>query len=588
MNYPEKWDLDCFFSGGSRSEPLHEEFEQLKIGIGSLESLKNSKSFLELVEKMQEIDAALRQCDAFILCLQSQNMGDDLANQLRAEFCVLEAKFQLFNNRFDDFLAKLDDASFHVHAVDPKLAEIRFVLEERRTRARLKLAVEKENLITELSVDGYHGWGELYPLLVGEIKIPFESEGKKQELSFGQAENKMAHPDRKVREEIFSRLETAWKGKGALFAQVLNHIAGFRLQVYAQRGWSDPLQEPLFENRMSKETLLSMWSAVNEFKKPLLSFMQAKAALLGVEKLAWYDIEAPLFEGETESISYEVGAEMIIDRFEKFHPRMGRFAHRACTEKWIEAEDRPRKRPGGYCVSFPKSRQSRIFMTYSGTMVNVSTLAHELGHAYHTEMIDDLPSFAQHYRMNVAETASTFAEQIISDALLRGAKTRNEKLKILSDRIQRSVVFMMNIHARYLFETSFYEKRKAKFLSSDDLCSLMQQAQEKAYCGALAEWHPYFWAAKLHFYFTGVPFYNFPYTFGYLFSLGIYNRAKSQGSSFAKNYDALLRESGMMHVEDLAKKHLEIDLTKPDFWREACSAAVSDVDEFVKLVKEQA
>jgi oligoendopeptidase F len=584
MKYASKWDLECFFQKGSQSGALLEEIERVKTGIESLESLKKPQTFLPLLEKMQDIDASLRQCDAFILCLESQDTADEKANQLRAEFTSLEAKFQLFCNRFDDFLVQMDAPSFNALISDPKLAEIRFVLEERRLRGSEKLSCEKEDLMTKLSVDGYHGWGDLYPMLVKEIKIPFTENGKTETLSFGQAENKLAHPNRKVRKEVFESLEKAWESKASLFSSVLNHIAGYRLEVYALRGWSDPLHEPLFENRMSQETLNAMWSAVEQYKKPLVAFMQAKAKLLNIPALSWYDLETPLSEAAGESISYDQGAEQIIEHFEQFHPRMGAFAEKACKEKWIEAEDRPGKRPGGYCVSFPKSRQSRIFMTYSGTMVNVSTLAHELGHAYHTEMIDDLQSFAQHYRMNVAETASTFAEQIISDALLSQAKTRERKLEILSGRIERSVAFMMNIHARFLFETQFYNTRKEKFLSAEELCQMMQKAQEKAYCGALSEYHPYFWAAKLHFYFTGVPFYNFPYTFGYLFSLGIYNRAKKEGASFGRSYDNLLRESGMMSTEDLAKKHLGVDLRKPDFWKESCAAAVADVDEFLKLV----
>src|SRR5581483_5373451 len=404
---------------------------------------------------------------------------------------------------------------------------VRFILEERRKRTKMKLPCEKEDLITQLAVDGYHSWGELYPLLVSEIRV--ESDG--QSLSFGQAENKLTDPNPKVRQETFTKLEEAWKVKGALFSQVLNHLSGYRLQVYKQRGWSDPLQEPLFENRMSKETLEAMWNAVGEFKQPLGEYLQAKADLLGMSKLAWCDIEAPLFEDKAEKVPYDLGAEIVIGSLEKFHPRMGEFARKACYEKWVEAEDRRGKRPGGFCVMFPKSKQSRIFMTYSGTMLNISTLAHEIGHAYHNAMVEDLPGFTQNYRMNIAETASTFAEHILGDALLEKAKTREEKLKILSERIQRSISFMMNIHARFLFETRFYEQRKNKFFSQQELCALMQKAQEEAFCQGLSAWHPYFWAAKLHFYFTGVAFYNFPYTFGYLLSLGIYHWAKKEGES---------------------------------------------------------
>lgn len=579
MEYPVCWDLECFFSGGSSSKSLLQEFERLAVEIPSLEMQKGRGDFLPLLEKMQEVEASLRQCSAFILCLQSQNIDDDQANQLRAAFDALEGQFELFNNGFDADLIGMDPSSFQTLIENPQLRQIRFVIEERRARAQQKLSCQMENIITALSIDGYRGWGELYPQLVGEIKIPFESSS----LSFGQAENKMTHPDRGVRKQVFNNLETAWGSKAPLFAQVLNRIAGFRSRTYAMRKWDDPLQEPLFENRMSKGTLDAMWNAVESFKGPLLQFMQAKAKVLGLEKLAWYDVEAPLFAASSQTIPYAAAVESIIEGFTKFHPQMGEFARIACTEKWIDAEDRPGKRPGGYCTSFPKSRSSRIFMTYSGTMVNVSTLAHELGHAYHTAMLDDLPSFAQSYRMNVAETASTFAEQIISDALLQNAKTQEEKLKILSDRIQRSIAFMMNIHARYLFEVEFYQRRKTQTLSADDLCSLMEQAQKTAYCNALSEWHPYFWAAKLHFYFTDVPFYNFPYTFGFLFSLGIYNLAKKRGAEFAKTYDLLLRESGMMSVENLAQKHLGVDLTQAEFWKQACSAAVSDVDLFLQM-----
>lgn len=575
----EQWNLDCFFSGGSHSKELAQEMQRIEKEILELSQLIGSKEIAILLDKMQEIDLALRELDAMIVCLQSQNVLDERANQLRAEFSVIEARYQVFNNEFDRQLTQLDPKTL---SNDLKLADIRFILEERLERANQKLPSDSENLITQLSIDGYHGWGDLYPTLVSEIKISIE--GEEQPLSFGQAENKLCHSDRNLRQSVFFALEQSWKEKKSIFAQVLNHLSGFRLQTYALRKWNSPLQEPLFENRMQEETLGAMWVAVEQQKKPLLTFLEAKAKLLGLEKLAWYDVEAPLFEGQDRVIPYEKGASMIIDHFSKFHPRMGEFARRACTEKWIEAADRAEKRPGGYCIAFPKAKQSRIFMTYSGTMVNLSTLAHELGHAYHNAMVEDLPSFAQHYRMNVAETASTFAEQIISDALLQECKTREEKLKILADRIQRSVIFMMNIHARFLFEKQFYERRKTNFLSPEELCSLMQQSQETAYCNALSVWCPYFWASKLHFYFTTIPFYNFPYTFGYLFSLGLYSLAKKEGKSFAAKYDALLKDTGMMTVENLAQKYLGVDLTKPTFWQEAAVMATSDIEHFLKLL----
>ena len=235
--YADRWDLDCFFQGGSASVRLQKEMEHIQAEILSLGLLLQPETFLILMEKMQDIDVALRECDAFILCLQSQDTSDKRADQLRAEFTGLESKFQLFGNQLDDFFVHMDNSSFQSLISDASLADIKYVLEERRTRGQQKLHSEEENLITRLSVDGYHSWGDLYSILVGEIKIPFKEKGKQEILSFGQAENKLVHPDRRIREEVFTDLEKAWDGKASLFASVLNHIGGFRLEVYARRGW---------------------------------------------------------------------------------------------------------------------------------------------------------------------------------------------------------------------------------------------------------------------------------------------------------------------------------------------------------------
>ena len=185
--------------------------------------------------------------------------------------------------------------------------------------------------------------------------------------------------------------------------------------------------------------------------------------------------------------------------------------------------------------------------------------------------------------MNVAETASTFAEMIVADASVESAQNKKEKMALLEDKIQRSIAFFMNIHARFLFETRFYEVRKNGMVSVDRLNELMIEAQKEAYCDAIKDYNPNFWASKLHFHITGVPFYNFPYTFGYLFSLGIYAHAKEKGGSFEDDYIDLLRDTGRMKVEDLAMKHLDVDLTKSDFWESAIQLCVNDVEEFISL-----
>lgn len=588
--YSLTWDLDVFFKGGSESPEFAQYIEEISRLVEKFENQisqfiapKHSEEISdlnEIIESIQEIGKKLQQASGFVSCLQAQDMADQKANLLRSTLTQISASFSTTVTKFHDQLTKIEENVWEDILEREEFSEISFVLNERRQKASELLSVDQEALITALSVDGYHGWGQMYDTVVGKMEIEHDD----NVLSVGQASNLFSSKDRKVRKEIFEKWEETWGNESDYFAKILNHLAGFRLSVYGQRGWSNVLKEPLSINRMSNETLESMWGAIIDNKAPFVEYLQRKAKILGVEKLSWYDLDAPVADIDS-TVSYSEGAEFILNQFDQFGDELTNFTKKAFEDSWIEAEDRAGKRPGGFCTGFPESAQSRIFMTYSGTPSNVSTLAHELGHAFHSYAMKDVHTLNKYYAMNVAETASTFAEMIVADAAVKNAKTEEERLALLEDKIQRSVAFYMNIHARFLFETRFYEERKNGVLSKNRINELMEEAQKEAYCGSLEEYHPHFWASKLHFYITSVPFYNFPYTFGYLFSLGIYAKALEEGKSYEKKYIALLKDTASMSVEQLAQKHLGVDLTKREFWEKAVKLSLKDVEEFLSITE---
>lgn len=590
--YSSVWDLDVFFKGGSDSAEFKQHLQETRKHIDSFSNLihnwepsnsaEDADEISKIIELFQQTARKVRQAGAFVSCLQAQNTEDKKAKDLRGATTELSAGFQNALTVFDQKLASLDHGAWEQIIGDQNLNELSFVLSERREKASEKLSQEEETVINALAVDGYHGWGQMYDVIVGNIKIPCTENGEIKQLSVGQASNKFSSPDRKLRKEVFDNWEKSWNSQSDYLSKTLNHLAGFRLNVYKLRGWDDFLKEPLDLNRMKKETLETMWGGISRNKAPLVKYLERKAKLLGLEKLSWYDLDAPLSESETK-LSYQEGAEFILEQFAQFGEEMISFSKKAFEEKWIEAEDRPGKAPGGFHTYFPEDSQSRIFMTYSGTPSNVSTLAHELGHGFHTYAMRDLHLLNRNYAMNVAETASTFAEMIVSDAAVKKAGSEEEKLALLEDKVQRSVALLMNIHARFLFETRFYEERKQGNVSAERLNDIMAAAQKEAYGDALDEYHPSFWASKLHFFITGVPFYNFPYTFGYLFSLGIYAQALKEGKGYEEKYIALLKDTASMTVEDLAMKHLNADLTKPEFWESAVQLCMDDVEEFLAL-----
>ncbi|OAB48565.1 M3 family oligoendopeptidase [Paenibacillus antarcticus] len=588
------WNLESIFPGGSSSKEFATFLQTLEVDIKQVQQqikkaiaptdMEGTKTFDAFITELASCYERISEASSFVSCLGAQDQQDKKAVQLSGSVTNLQAQIMSVDAEFEHLLRSTDDETWKGWMEREDVRELSFVLSESRDRAREKLSPELESLALDLAVDGYHGLGDFYDTIVSHIQIPFEEDGTTVMLSAGQASNKLHDPNRDTRETMLTKWEDTWTDAEDYCADTLNHLAGFRLKLYERRGWDGILKEPLEINRMSKQTLDAMWNVIIANKAIFVEYLNRKAAIIGVDKLSWADVEAPI--GNISSkITYQEAAENIVKQFRTFSPKLAEFTEMAFDKEWIEAEDRSGKRPGGFCTSLSVSKETRIFMTFGGTASNVSTLAHELGHGYHQHLMKDLHMFNQNYAMNVAETASTFAEMIVADALVKASTDPQEKLALLEEKIQNSIAFFMNIHSRFLFETRFYDKRKNGLVSAQELSELMEEAQEEAFCGALSSYHPHFWASKLHFYITGVPFYNFPYTFGYMFSTGLYVRAQQEGATFADKYDRLLQDTGVMTVEDLALKHLNVDLEGPEFWQSAMDLCVADVKEFMELTK---
>lgn len=599
MKYVDTWDLDAIFPGGTKSPQLQEKLKQVEGQIEELKQLVANWNFSEnktadplkaILAKRETIEKGLYQAATFINMYQDAYMDDQYANVVRGQVMELETELQKLSTTFNKKLVAISDADWNALLEDAELKEVAYALNEIRDEGKRLLSEAEEKIIAELDKDGLTAWSRLYDTIVSIMTIPFtDKDGKTTELSVGQAMNRMyADPDPEVRKQLFENWEAAWTKYAPIFADNINHLIGYRLTLQKLHNRKHYLEEPLEYNRMTKETLDAMWTAVSNNKQPFVDFLNQKAKVLGIEKLGWQDVDAPVAVGDVKStkFTYDEACDFIIDNFATFGPKLAEFAKHALENRWVEAEDRPNKRPGGYCTELPEFQESRIFMTFTGSNSDTSTLAHELGHAFHSHVMNDLPRLNQNYAMNVAETASTFAETIISNATVANAKSKEEKITLLNAKLENATAMFLNIHARFLFETAFHEERLKGIVTEERLNELMVNAQKEAYCDSLASYHPHFWCSKLHFFIDDVPFYNFPYTFGYLFSLGVYAEYLRNPEGFEEKYIALLRDTGSMKVEDLAMKHLGVDLTKPDFWEAGIKLAAKDAEEFIRLTEE--
>lgn len=590
------WDMDTVFDGGSGSDTLRIFIQETKEVIVEAKLLiekwspenqtRAAEKLADFLMKRQEAFDRLGEASTFARGLLSADTNDTQAAKVVNHLSQLGSQLSEVETRFMKKIKAVSDHNWDALLSDEQLQVSLFNLNEKREKGKKLLSESEERIIQQLSLDGLEGFNNVYQSLVNSIRVPVETDGETKQLSAGQAANKLSsHPDPAVRSQILSDWEQSWKEKAPLFADTLNHLAGFRLQTYQLRGEKDFLKPALEYNRMEQLTLDIMWETITKNKPKLVDFLDRKAALMGKDKLGWADVTAPLSLGsfEPKTYSFEEAQTFVAKHFGSLSTEMQELAETAFEHNWVEAEDREGKRPGAYCSNLPVSRQSRIFMTFSGSANNVSTLAHELGHAYHSHVMRDLPHLNRRYAMNVAETASTFCEMVISDATVAASHSLEEKIALLDSKISRAAVMFMNIHSRYLFETRFYSKRQSGLVDVKELSQLMEDAQKEAFQDALDSYHPMFWASKLHFHITGVPFYNFPYTFGFLFSLGIYSYAKNKGTDFEEDYRNLLRDTASMTTEELALKHMDADLTQPDFWQSAIDEILADIDEYLEL-----
>ena len=540
------WDLDGLFPGGFEGAAWAQQLAEIEATAAGIveqaDALGDPASDPAWDTVLPALDALSRKTGslyAYAHCRISDDVADGAGNKAVARLGGIWSRISRAWTNPEQRIARADDATFAALCARPALAVQVPHFEDMRTTRHLLLPAGEQGLLAELSEPSVGGWSRLYDRISGQLRAEVDGE----RISAGQAFNKLGNPDPVVRATAFAGMKAAWETVLDDCADILGHLTETR-RVVANRLGVDAVDSPLAGHRMERSTLDAMISFCRDDARPLMHrYIQAKARALGGETLDYWDIRAPM-GGDGSSWEWGRAQDFIIEQFATFSPEMAEFARRSFAERWVEAEDRSGKRQGAFCIPFREHQQSRVFMTWSNTTTNLITLAHELGHAWHNEVRWDLPSSRTRVPSTLAESASTFAEAVVRGAALKQARGDDAaELALLESELQAAAVMLVNIPTRMLFEQALFEDRAKGPLDPAVLCDRMEALQREWYGPALGEPNRFFWAAKLHFYLQR-PFYNYPYTFGYLFSSLIHARAMEVGPSWAPSYTALLRETG--------------------------------------------
>jgi len=525
------------------------------------------------VAAFREITVAINATlEAFtpIRAFVSGHVDTDSTNQAaQAKLSELQKMFlgyERLRPRLTAWLARLDPE--RIGAGPYKL-----LLDEARVQAEHMMSEPEEVLAAELKLSGGSAWGKLH----GNVSSLITATVQGKELPITAVRNLAYNPDPKVRKEAFDQELVAWKAHEVPLAAALNGVKGESATLNRKRRWGDDLEPALLRNRITRKTLGAMQAAVVASFPMWRRYFRAKARALGKERLDWWDLAAPTGKSE-KSWTWEESGAFIAEQLGTFSPSDAEVARVAFRERWIDAAPRVGKRGGAYCTNVGQGK-SRILANFEETFDSVSTLAHELGHAYHNHCLRERPPLLRMYPMTLAETASIMNETIAVQAALRTLPEK-EQLPILEADLQGAAQIVVDIHSRFLFESAVFERRAKRELSADEFCSLMLDAQKATYGDALASYHPYMWAVKPHYY--GTDFYNFPYTFGLLFGLALYQRYVEEGQAFVARYDDLLAAVGMYPAAELAGR-FGFDLESHAFWEGGMAVLGERIARFEKL-----
>jgi pepF/M3 family oligoendopeptidase len=598
-NTPPHWDLTNVYPSLS-SLKYNADFKKLQKMIAELEEYfqtalpkadETAKSTLlaetaaTLIDRFNATLLLAGTLGAYIQSFVSTNSYDKEALKKESEFDMVAVKLGQLGTQATAWIGKVAKRLPDFVNSNPTTQAHAFYLKEAAEQSQYLMSPKEEALAAELSLSGSNAWGKLQGTVTSQLSAEFELDGKVQKLPMPALINLRSHPDEETRRRGYEMENQIWPTVKEALAASINGVKGEVNTLNRHRGRKDAVHSSLDASRIDRETLDAMMGAMKDSFPMFRKYFKAKAARYGVKKLQWWNLFGPTGESKM-TFTYDEAKAFILAHFGGFAPELKDFAQRAFDRNWIDAEQRDGKRGGAFCMDVPGVGESRILSNFDGSLDQVSTLAHELGHGFHNDCMVKAgkTELQKNTPMTMAETASIMCETIVSTAALEQAKTEAEKLAILETQLIGDSQVIVDIYSRYLFEKEVFERREKSELNADELCEIMEKAQKDTYGDGLDEkfLQKWMWTWKPHYYYSGLSFYNYPYAFGLLFGTGLYAIYQKRGAAFVKDYMNLLSSTGEANAADLAAR-FGIDIRKKAFWQDSLKIIEERVERYCKI-----
>jgi pepF/M3 family oligoendopeptidase len=588
------WDLSPFykdfddqsFIGGNKKLIANiETLTKKTIELSAADESLFEAELENLIRLYNETGSILEELFSYTYCKYSTDTSDNRAQKELSKLEEISGRFSTFRAGFRNVLAKYQSIIPVILKENSYLGNFRFFFQEELEFQKNQMTVELEDLASELAISGAESWSKLQQTLTSSTSEVWDkNNGETKTLTELRA--LAFSPDEKIRKKAWEKEISLCKSIEVPVAFALNGIKGFSNTVNRRRNYENTLEKSRRQARISEGTLESLISVLNKSLPVFRKYMSLKANLLGKEKLPFYDLFAPIGRSE-QSWDYKAASDFIVRQFSGFSSELGDFARQAFDNNWIDALPRSGKVGGAYCTGFHLSGTSRILCNFNNTFSGLTTMAHELGHAYHNLVLKNAPEIYRDFPMTLAETASIFCETIVIEGALEGSSDK-QRLMLLEHELMESTQVIVDILSRFIFEKKVFEKRLDGELQAGELCELMISAQKQTFGDTMDEnfMHPYMWLIKGHYYRQELGYYNFPYAFGKLFGLGLYSRYREEGQSFTDKYRDLLYMTGSASAEEVTMS-AGCDIRTEAFWQSSIGLISDKVDKFELLTKDR-
>jgi pepF/M3 family oligoendopeptidase len=566
-------DMEVFFKKASKAD-------------SKTEAKKLGKLLGESVDRFNELFNLSGTIEPYIYSFVSTDSRNKDAMRILSEFEQMSVQASVLNTKFKAWVGKLGKAAVKKSAKTNISANAHeFILGESVEQSKYMMSEAEEILAAELTLSGGNAFGKLQGTVTSQLSVDFELDGKTQKMPMPALINLRSHPDENTRHRGYDAENIAWEAVKETLAACMNGVKGEAITLNKKRGREDAIHASIDFARMDRATLDAMLGAMKDSFPMFQKYFKHKAKLIDKEKLAWWDVMAPM--GRTDKVySFEEARDFIVSNFNQFSPELGAFAKRAFDNNWIDAEQRDGKRGGAFCMGLAGVKESRILSNFDGSFDQVSTLAHELGHAFHNECAYQVgkTDLQQSTPMTLAETASIMCETIVTEAVLKQVSDPQEELAIIEAQMNNATGVIVDIYSRYLFEKEVFERREKSELSADDLNEIMERAQKATYGDGLDDHYlqKFMWTWKPHYYSSGFSFYNYPYAFGLLFATGLYAIYQKRGADFVPDYKNLLASTGEKRAAELADR-FGINIRTKKFWADSLAIIGQRVDRYCEL-----